>query len=175
MKNANKLIAIIMIAFFAINFIACDSDEENQNTKPPIEEYPLQVSTKNLPCQNILDWGLLREHGKYKDTLFLINNKECFDKYITFNDSIGNCQIDFSKKTVLLAYTWTRNLRVSEVFDTLWKLSPNDYRWNITYKYNGIVSPEINELANIIIIPKISDTTTILLYVKDGHISHTND
>ncbi|MFA7081695.1 MAG: hypothetical protein WC135_03695, partial [Bacteroidales bacterium] len=87
-------------------------------------------------------------------------------------NSLEDYKVDFSKNIVLLAYTWTRNSKVSEVFDTLWKLNPNEYRWDIEYKYSGVTSPSIGELANVIVIPKPSCTHTISLNVIDGGTPH---
>ena len=87
---------------------------------------------------------------------------------------MSSCKVDFSRNNVLLAYTFTRNTGVTEVFDTLWKLSANEYRWDIEYKYSGVTSPSTGELANIIVIPKISDTSRVSLQVIDGGTIHTS-
>lgn len=170
MKSVNKIIGIVVIALFAIGFVSCE--EENLNTITKVEVYPLHISSTVLSCEHTLDWEALRENGKYKDRLYLIQNQESFDEYIRFDTNLTSCRIDFSINNILLAYTFTRNTGVSEVFDTLWKLSANEYRWDIEYKYPVVVLPAIGELANIIVIPKISDTSSISLQINDGGTIH---
>lgn len=170
MKSVNKIIGIVVIALFAIGFVSCE--EENLNTITKVEVYPLHISSTVLSCEHTLDWEALRENGKYKDRLYLIQNQESFESYIRFDTNLASCRIDFSINNILLAYTFTRNTGVSEVFDTLWKLSANEYRWDIEYKYSGVTSPSIGELANIIVIPKISDTSSISLQINDGGTIH---
>ena len=170
MKRTSKLVRFVVIALFAISFVSCE--EENLNPITKVEVYPLHITSTNLSCEHTLDWDALRENGQYKDRLYIIQNQESFDEYIRFDTSLTSCRVDFSTKNVLLAYTWTRNLNVSQVFDTLWKLSANEYRWDIEYKYSGVTSPSIGELANVIVIPKPSCTHTISLNVIDGGTPH---
>ena len=170
MKKTSKLVSFVVIALFAISFVSCE--EENLNPITKAEVYPLHITSTNLSCEHTLDWEALRENGQYKDRLYLIQNQESFDEYIRFDTNLTSCRVDFSTKNVLLAYTWTRNLNVSQVFDTLWKLSANEYRWDIEYKYSGVTSPSIGELANVIVIPKPSCTHTISLNVIDGGTPH---
>lgn len=170
MKRTSKLVRFVVIALFAISFVSCE--EENLNPITKAEVYPLHISSTNLSCEHTLDWEALRENGQDQDRLYLIQNQESFDEYIRFDTSLTSCRVDFSINNVLLAYTFTRNLNVSQVFDTLWKLSANEYRWDIEYKYSGVTSPSIGELANIIVIPKISDTSRVSLQVIDGGTIH---
>ena len=170
MKRTSKLVRFVVIALFAISFVSCE--EENLNPITKVEVYPLHITSTNLSCEHTLDWDALRENGQYKDRLYIIQNQESFDEYIRFDTSLTSCRVDFSRNNVLLAYTFTRNLNVSQVFDTLWKLSANEYRWDIEYKYSGVTSPSIGELANVIVIPKPSCTHTISLNVIDGGTPH---
>ena len=172
MKKTSKLVSFVVIALLAISFVSCE--EENLKPIKIVEVYPLHISSTNLSCEHTLDWDALRENGQYKDRLYIIQNQESFDEYIRFDTSLTSCRVDFSINNVLLAYTFTRNLNVSQVFDTLWKLSANEYRWDIEYKYPGVVLPATGELANIIVIPKISDTSRVSLQVIDGGTIHTS-
>jgi hypothetical protein len=158
MKNVNKLIAIIMIALFAINFISCDSDEEN--TKPTIKEYPKQVSiTEIVPCGCSLEWGNIM-----LDSLNIVNDTVAYNKYC---HHLSNCSIDFSQNSILILYSWYYETPNPNVIDTLWKLSSNEYRWDIHCETTP--SDSNNHSARFSLtrfVPKIPDSAIISVNIS---------
>ncbi|MBP1645044.1 MAG: hypothetical protein H6Q16_619 [Bacteroidetes bacterium] len=174
MEKAQKLLAFILIAVIAIGFTSCETDDDSKPTKPvtPTEEtYPIQIPSPGPSCPYAVYWDTLSEHGSMEDWLYIINDQETLSRYVDLQDSTGNCQINFVDKTVLLAYTWTRNLNPSEIKDTLWKLSSSEFRWALTYNYS-VAQSAIGRSANMIVVPKIADTATVSLYVLDEGVPH---
>ena len=172
MKKINKLLGAIIIALLTISS-SCETDNDNPtNPITPTEEtYPKQIPSIGPSCPFNVYWDTLSENGSMEDWLYIINDQETLDRYVNLQDNTGNCQINFTDNTVLLAYTWTRNLNPSEVKDTLWKLSPNEFRWEITYNY-VVVQPSIGKSANLIVIPKLADSALVSLYVMDNGVPH---
>jgi hypothetical protein len=170
MKKTNILLGAIIIALLTISS-SCETDNDNPiNPVTPIT-YPIQITSTGPSCPFTVDWNALSEHGSMEDWLYIINDEETLSRYVDLQDSTGNCQINFVDKTVLLAYTWTRYLNPSEVKDTLWKLSPREFRWEITYNY-FIAQPSIGRSANMIVVPKIADTSIVSLFVLDEGVPH---
>lgn len=163
MKNTNKLIGIIFIALFAINFISCDSDEEN--TKPTIKEYPKQVSTSNVDfCACTILWDSLKF-----DSIYVVNNVEEYNKYCHYASA---CAIDFSQNSLLILYSWYYYVPFMNIYDTIWQTSNYEYRWDVSAN----TPSDSNYVVRYVIrglVPKLSDTVKFSANILHNELNPT--
>ncbi|MPL70073.1 hypothetical protein SDC9_15824 [bioreactor metagenome] len=131
MKNSQKLLVAFIIALLTISS-SCETD--NDNPKPPVIKYPIQLQISDIipcACVNRFDNVIL-------DTVYIINDTADYSKYC---NHLSDFYTDFSKNSILVLYSWHYEIpfgQVPELIDTLWKLSDNEYLWDIGWRQSAI-------------------------------------
>ncbi len=134
MKNINKLLGAIIIALLTISS-SCEKD--NDNPTPPVIKYPIILETSfMLPCGCVT-----RFDNVNLDSVYIINDTANYSRYCKHEN---DCFTDFSKNSILVLYSWCYGVTYPHppvLTDTLWKLSDNEYHWDI-----GLTEPATDTL-----------------------------